>query len=133
MILYTHENIYKIFTREGVKKYIMNGNNIYISGPITGVENWQDNFVAAEKELLELPGAFFVINPLTVSITLEKEFEQAQKGEPSYTDYMRRDISRLVECNAICMLPGWKHSKGARLEYRIAKILNMQILEFKPE
>ena len=31
------------------------------------------------------------------------------------------------------MLPGWKRSKGARLEYRIAKILNMQILEFQPE
>lgn len=27
----------------------------------------------------------------------------------------------------------WKRSKGARLEYRIAKILNMQILEFQPE
>lgn len=62
--------------------------NVYISGPITGVENWQDNFLAAEKEL--------------------------------------------SSCNTICMLPGWKRSKGARLEYRIAKILNMQILEWQP-
>ena len=52
---------------------------------------------------------------------------------PGYTDYMREDIKILARCNAICMLPGWKHSKGARLEYRIAKILNMQILEFQPE
>ena len=44
-----------------------------------------------------------------------------------------QDIKILARCNAICMLPGWKRSKGARLEYRIAKILNMQILEFQPE
>lgn len=33
--------------------------NVYIGGPITGIENWQDNFLAAEKELLECTGAFF--------------------------------------------------------------------------
>ena len=52
---------------------------------------------------------------------------------PTYTEYMREDIKILARCNAICMLPGWKRSKGARLEYRIAKILNMQIMEFQPE
>lgn len=106
--------------------------NIYISGPITGVENWQDNFLAAEKELLECTGAFFVINPVTLSKNLEQLFAKLGKT-PDYTDYMRKDIKELSSCNTICMLPGWKRSKGARLEYRIAKILNMQILEFQPE
>lgn len=106
--------------------------NIYISGPIKGVENWQDNFLAAEKELLELPGNFFVINPVAIERDMEKLFTKIEKT-PDYTDYMRKDIKELSSCNIICMLPGWKRSKGARLEYRIAKILNMQILEFQPE
>ena len=106
--------------------------NVYISGPITGVENWQDNFLAAEKELLELSGGFCVINPVTLSKNVEELFAKLEKT-PDYTDYMRKDVKELSSCNAICMLPGWKRSKGARLEYRIAKILNMQILEFQPE
>lgn len=108
------------------------GGNIYISGPITGVENWKDNFLAAEKELLELPGNFFVVNPVRIATDIENLFVKLEK-KPGYTDYMRKDIKELSSCNIICMLPGWKRSKGARLEYRIAKILNMQILEFKPE
>lgn len=106
--------------------------NVYISGPITGIENWQDNFLAAEKELLELSGAFFVVNPVSIAKEIEELFFKLKKV-PDYTDYMRKDIKELSSCNIICMLPGWKRSKGARLEYRIAKILNMQILEFKPE
>jgi len=106
--------------------------NVYISGPITGVENWQDNFLAAEKELLELSGSFCVINPVTLAKNIEELFAKLEKT-PDYTDYMRKDIKELSSCNIICMLPGWKRSKGARLEYRIAKILNMQILEFQPE
>ena len=106
--------------------------NVYISGPITGIENWQDNFLAAEKELLELTGYFFVVNPVAIAKDIEKPFAKIEKT-PDYTDYMRKDIKELSSCSAICMLPGWKRSQGARLEYRIAKILNMQILEFKPE
>lgn len=106
--------------------------NVYISEPITGVENWQDNFLAAEKELMELTGSFFIVNPATLAKNLEDFFAKIEKT-PDYTDYMRKDIKELSSCNAICMLPGWKRSKGARLEYRIAKILNMRILEYQPE
>lgn len=106
--------------------------NVYISGPITGVENWQENFNDAEKDLFELEGIFIVVNPVKLSQTVEKQFVKLNKT-PDYTDYMRKDIKELSSCNAICMLPGWKRSKGARLEYRIAKILNMRILEYQPE
>lgn len=80
--------------------------NVYISGPITGIENWQDNFLAAEKELLECTGAFFVINPVTLAKNLEQLF--AKLGEtPDYTDYMRKDIKELSSCNLfVCFLAG---------------------------
>ena len=107
---------------------------IYISGGITGVENWQDVFMAAEQDLmLHLHARFFIFNPAKLAKNLEHSFKMYTGRMPSYADYMREDIEILARCNAICMLPGWKRSKGARLEYRIAKILNMQILEFQPE
>lgn len=107
---------------------------IYISGGITGVENWQDIFMAAEKDLfLHLHARFFIFNPVKIAKDLESSFKVNIGRMPTYTEYMREDIKILARCNAICMLPGWKRSKGARLEYRIAKILNMQILEFQPE
>ena len=107
---------------------------IYISGGITGVKNWQDIFMAAEQDLkLRLYARFFIFNPVKIAKDLERSFKVNIGKMPSYTDYMREDIKILARCNAICMLPGWKRSKGARLEYRIAKILNMQILEFQPE
>lgn len=107
---------------------------IYISGGITGVENWQDVFMAAEQDLmLHLHARLFIFNPVKIAKDLERSFKVNIGKMPGYTDYMREDIKILARCNAICMLPGWKRSKGARLEYRIAKILNMQLLEFQPE
>lgn len=107
---------------------------IYISGGITGVKNWQDIFMAAEQDLmLHLHARLFIFNPVKIAKDLERSFKVNIGKMPGYTDYMREDIKILARCNAICMLPGWKRSKGARLEYRIAKILNMQILEFQPE
>lgn len=106
---------------------------IYISGGITGIKNWQDIFMAAEKDLiLRLHARLFIFNPVKIAKDLEHSFKVNIGRMPSYTDYMREDVKILARCNAICMLPGWKRSKGARLEYRIAKILNMQILEYQP-
>ena len=107
---------------------------IYISGGITGVENWQNAFMAAEQDLVQyLHAPFIIFNPVKIAKNLNYTFKIQKNKIPEYTDYMREDIKFLAKCNTICMLPGWKRSKGARLEYRIAKILNMQILEFQPE
>lgn len=103
---------------------------IYISGGITGVENWQDNFNRAEKELLELKGTFLVANPVTLSQNVEKQFARLNKT-PGYADYMSYDIKVLCDCDTICMLPHWQRSNGAKLEYEIAKALDMTVLEFK--
>ena len=134
MILFEHRNIIEVINESfeaGDVQDFLTG-KIYISGPITGIKNWQEMFSAAENELVSLPGTFFIVNPLTLSITLEKEFKLIGKSEPSYSDYMRRDLSRLLECDTICMLPGWQKSKGARFEYHLARLLGMAILEYIP-
>lgn len=104
---------------------------IYISGPMTNVDNWQTNFIAAEYELCGLEKPIVVVNPLRIAQRLEEEFARLDKF-PEYADYMREDIKALVDCDAICLLPGWRKSRGANLECEIAKALNMTILEFKP-
>lgn len=64
--------------------------NVYISWPITGVENWQDNFLQAEKELLELPGTFFVVNPIAIARDIENLFAKIEKNARLYRLYAKR-------------------------------------------
>jgi hypothetical protein len=40
---------------------------------------------------------------------------------------MRRDLKHLIECDAVCLLPEWRNSKGASLEVQVAKGLNMPL------
>jgi hypothetical protein len=45
----------------------------------------------------------------------------------SYPVYMREDIKALLSVDAIALLPGWEHSKGARLEHDIARALGLEV------
>ncbi len=88
---------------------------IYISGPMTGYENYnQEAFAAAEKELKR---DYVVINPAKNSIE-----------DGSWVDYMRMDIKQLMDADCIYMLKGWNESRGARLEHFIASELDMVII-----
>lgn len=40
-------------------------------------------------------------------------------------DFIRQDLVLLEKCDAICLLPGWEKSDGAKHEYDVAKSLNM--------
>lgn len=82
---------------------------IYISGPITGVENFSYNFEKAERELQEK--GHQVINPTKVELLLPKG---------SYEEYMKIDMFLLDMCDTIYMLKGWRKSCGANREYGYA-------------
>lgn len=97
---------------------------IYISGRITGVENFEDRFKEAELKLRkEYPDAE-IVNPIIIG----KEVEE-QIINPTWNDYMRNCIKHLVECDSIYLLDDWKNSKGARLEYFIASCLDYSFVE----
>lgn len=99
---------------------------IYLSGPITGHDNWKDIFNAKAAELSE---DYKVVNPVDVGEGLEAEFAAAGLGSPRYEDYIRRDLHRLLDCDAIFMLPGWTESTGATLEHDIAKTIGLEVME----
>lgn len=88
---------------------------IYISGKITGNKNFLCDFLNAENKLKTLYPEAKIINPINTI------------GD-SWCDYMKQDIIKLLNCSAIYMLKGWRRSKGARLEYRIAKALEFKII-----
>ena len=85
---------------------------IYISGPITGHDDYMTQFAAAEKEL-EAVG-YTVINPAKeiANIPGIQEF--------SYEQIMTVCIGMLAACDIIYMLRGWQESRGANREYGFA-------------
>lgn len=91
---------------------------IYISGPITGVDSYLENFKAAEEELKA--GGFEVINPAAFNRVLP---------EMDYEEYMKIDLELLELCDGIYMLEGWKQSKGANREYGYALAEDMLIIQ----
>lgn len=91
---------------------------IYISGGISGVENYKEKFMQAQNEL-EAQG-HEVFNPAFYAETL-----------PSleYEEYMRIGFEFIKLCDAIYMLKGWNKSCGANREYGYALATDKIILE----
>ncbi len=93
---------------------------IYLSGPITGVENLnREAFEDAESFYSAL--GYEVINPLKI-----RGNEDTTK---EWSHYMRNDIKALVDCNIVVFLRGWEVSRGASLEMIIATSLELTIIE----
>ena len=91
---------------------------IYISGKITGTDDFRERFAAAESKL-KLQG-YHVINPV-------KKCAHFAPGTPWVT-YMRACLRLLSRADVIYLLRGWRGSRGAVMEQRIAVDLGMDII-----
>lgn len=91
---------------------------IYISGPMTGVENYKEQFAKAEQELQEQGHS--VVNPALVDFIL---------SDGSYEEYMKVDMFLLDMCDTIYMLKGWEKSCGANREYGYAMAKDYIVLQ----
>jgi hypothetical protein len=103
---------------------------IYISGPITGIENNnRDAFYAREMELINQlktipqPGGE-IINPMLIAAEVNYEWRYKRKA-PAWADYMRACLKELARADFITFLPGWEESKGSQLEKQIAEALGI--------
>ncbi|WP_312491924.1 DUF4406 domain-containing protein [Pseudomonas cremoris] len=89
---------------------------IYLSDPMTGLPGL--NFAALHAMTTNLSaGGHTVTNPAELN-----------PDGGTWNDCMRRDIAALMDCDALATLPGWEHSKGARLEVLIADRLGMTVV-----
>lgn len=89
---------------------------IYISGPMSGLP--ENNYPAFHAEAKRLRALSFVV---------ENPAENLGPDSASWQWYMRRAVAQLVTCDAIHLLPGWSTSRGARVEYELARALGMDI------
>jgi hypothetical protein len=87
---------------------------LYIAGPMTGIKDL--NFPAFHAEAARLRAlGYDVENPAEINCD----------HSTSWAQCMRKDIARLVECDAVALLPGHVESRGASLERYIAQQLGM--------
>lgn len=107
---------------------------VYVAGPMRGIADF--NFPAFEEATAQLRSrGYNVISPAEED--LGRGFDPAEltgHEDLSVIGYDLRevllsDLECVSECDAICLLPGWEDSLGARAEAALAEALNLSVRE----
>lgn len=92
------------------------GKIIYLSGKITGKQNFKDDFEKAEQFLVNR--GYCVLNPTRL---------EEVSSELSYEQYMKLCYTLIDICDIVFMVSGWQKSKGANAELHYAKSIGKEI------
>jgi hypothetical protein len=96
---------------------------LYIAGPMTGYA--EHNFPAFHAAAADLRAqGHEVVSPA------EQPWNDVLTHPWDY--YLRRDLAVMLGCEGVALLPGWRASKGARLEAYVATELGMATFEYTP-
>jgi tRNA U54 and U55 pseudouridine synthase Pus10 len=107
---------------------------VYISGPMTGMRNFNHKAFEKAREKLEKafsPGeSIQIISPVKIAEIVNANFADMNRilcraKKPQWEDYMKACIKRLPEANFVLLLKGWQNSRGAMLEVNIADELKI--------
>jgi hypothetical protein len=110
---------------------------VYIAGPMRGIKNFnREAFDAAEHRLIELE--YTPYSPVFADILhYGEEVMVSPSGDLVdilHTGFDYRETIGLAinivasKVDAVCVLPGWQNSKGARLEVEVAKHVGIPIM-----
>ena len=115
------ENVIEVVRNEEVVEAVEHGmQNMYLSGPMTGIERYNHDLFNRVAEEFRTVG-FMVCSPA--------EFFDGDRTKER-KEYMREAVKYLLQADTIVLLPGWEESKGARLEAAIATELDLTIVEY---
>lgn len=103
----------------------------YIAGPMTGIENL--NFPAFHAAAAAQRSAgHIVINPAEINGGADELVACSNMSKEElalhWVSCMRKDITVLMTCNRIVLLPGWQKSRGATLEHHVANALGFEVV-----
>lgn len=90
---------------------------VYISGQISGLSRPEAAEYFETAENLLLLSGMTVVNPLRNGVPVEAPWE----------DHMIVDIANLMACDSVYLLRNWENSRGARIEYNIAREMGKKI------
>lgn len=96
---------------------------IYISLPISGRDESEAREEAARMEAAINCIGCEAVNP----------FKLYAGNNPTYADYICADLRALMDCEAVYFAPGWRESKGCKLEHSAAVIFGKGVLYQLPE
>ena len=93
------------------------GKIVYLSGRISGNDNYKKEFASAENFLLQM--GYIVLNPANL--------EEVGKGL-AYEQYLNICYRLVDVADIIFMVSGWQKSKGANAELSYAKSLGKKVM-----
>lgn len=93
---------------------------IYISGPMSGIDRF--NFPLFNRTAVRLRNLRWeVVNPVEIN----------PDETAHWLHCIAADLRAMEGCTAICMLPGWEASFGARIEHIAAQKLGLEIFNLE--
>jgi hypothetical protein len=94
---------------------------VYIAGKMSGIENLNKPKFDQMARMLKSLG-YVAYTPHDIN---EGRDHKLQK-----LTCMESDLEALMRCECICLLPGWRDSTGAKLEYEVAKYFRRKKVVF---
>ncbi len=88
---------------------------IYLSGGVTGIDNYKEMFAAAEEKLKK--AGYRVLNPTKINDNMPED--------STHDEYMHMSYAMMDVCDAVYFLNGWRNSLGANQERGYAQAKKM--------
>ena len=102
--------------------------DLYLSGPIKGIADFEERFRLVAEELAA--AGHVPINPVDVDAVCVPPCTGEGDEARHYDCYMRGDLAAMMATEGVALLPGWELSRGARLEHAIALQVGLPVRTF---
>ena len=92
---------------------------VFLSGPISGVEDYKERFAAKAGVIWNAGDVPF--DPALIELS----------PDATPADYLLECLEELVHCDGICFLPGARKSKGSLIEREFARYANIPEVKYE--